>query len=164
MIKLPSDAFATYMAQLPGSTVNAYGFLQMPQATARAMGNLTFTFAKHTFVLSPSAQLFPPSVAAQFGQTGAGGVVYSTIADGGTSSSGLDFTLGMSFLQRYYSAYDHDAGRVAFATTPYTFAKTSAVAPQRHRARRGAPWPHARAAATRRLAADAGSAHRLAAL
>jgi hypothetical protein len=65
------DAFRTYVAQLPGAMVNSAGFLAIPDSVVPTMGNFTFTFSGHDVTLSPSAQLFPPEVAAEFGQSSA---------------------------------------------------------------------------------------------
>ena len=38
----------------------------------------------------------------------------------GSDSLGVDFVLGFTFLERFYSVYDADENRVGLASTPYS--------------------------------------------
>jgi cathepsin E len=38
----------------------------------------------------------------------------------GSDNAGFDFVLGYTFLERFYSVYDAEGGRVGLATTEFT--------------------------------------------
>ena len=44
---------------------------------------------------------------------------------GRRSGTGYDFTLGMPWLQRFYTVYDATNSEFSIANTPYTFADTN---------------------------------------
>jgi cathepsin E len=86
--------------------------------------SLYFTIAGTTFEFTANAQIWPRSLNSAIG--GSPGGIYLVVSDLGTSSgSGLDFTLGYTFLERFYTVYDTANQRVGVATTPFTTATTN---------------------------------------
>ena len=79
---------------------------------------------QETFTLSPNAQIWPRALNTVIG--GEADKIYLIVQDSGSKSgSGLDFTNGLTFLERFYTVYDTANKRVGFATTPYTEATTN---------------------------------------
>jgi cathepsin E len=76
------------------------------------------------FTLTPNAQIWPRSLNTDIG--GAADKIYLIVQDSGSKSgSGLDFTNGMTFLERFYTVYDTANKRVGFATTSFTDATSN---------------------------------------
>lgn len=74
--------------------------------------------------LTPNAQIWPRNLNAAIG--GTAGNIYLIVQDNGANSgSGLDFTLGQSFIERLYSVYDTGNARIGLATTPFTTATSN---------------------------------------
>lgn len=77
-----------------------------------------------SFELTPNAQIWPRSLNTAIG--GVAGNIYLIVQDNGANSgSGLDFILGQTYLERFYSVYDTANNRVGLATTPFTTATTN---------------------------------------
>ncbi|KAJ6551049.1 acid protease [Mycena vulgaris] len=71
------------------------------------------------FPLIPNAQIWPRMLNTAI--RGQSNQIYLVVADLGTEEgAGLDFVLGMVFLQRYYSAYDYDNGLIGLSETAFT--------------------------------------------
>ena len=88
------------------------------------MSFLTFFWSQNTYILTPNAQIWPRSLNHEI--DGRPGVIYLVVTNrGGRSGGGLDFVLGLAFLQRFYSVYDTTNSRVGFATTQFTYAYTN---------------------------------------
>ena len=97
---------------------------------------LTLTTAGKSYDLTPNAQIWPRSLNTAIG--GSSTAIYLVVGDRGSQSgSGLDFTMGYTFLyvsisfrhdhdvlypspfsQRYYSIYDTTHGQVGLPTLP----------------------------------------------
>ena len=76
------------------------------------------------FELTANAQIWPRSLNTPIG--GTAGDIYLIVADSGSNSgSGLDFILGQTFLERFYSVYDTANQRVGLAKTSYTTATSN---------------------------------------
>jgi cathepsin E len=76
------------------------------------------------FEFTADAQIWPRNLNTQIGGTAAN--IYLIVGDSGSpSGSGLDFLLGQSFLERFYSVYDTASLRVGLATTAFTTATTN---------------------------------------
>lgn len=156
LLFIPSDAFRLYKRAIPGAFTDGQGLLRVPSASIASLGNLTLTFGGKSFVLTPSAQLFPPAMGAQFTIGSAGVSIVRPrasdisslpqIADAGSVNTGYDFVLGQMFLERFCAshscvalvdpadaAFDSSTMRVGFAATRYTFQRTFPAVPPKTR-------------------------------
>ncbi|KAG1799438.1 acid protease [Suillus plorans] len=124
LILLASDAFHRYQSAT-GATYNAeVGLLQISSDQYEKLSSLYFTIGGVTYELTPNAQIWPRSLNSAIGGTTDG--IYLVVSSTGTpSGSGLDFTNGYCFLERFYSVFDTTNSRVGFATTQYTDATTN---------------------------------------
>jgi cathepsin E len=85
---------------------------------------LYFITGGATFEFTPNTQNRPRSLDAIIG--GSASSIYLVVNHLGTpTGSGLDFTLGYTFLERSYTVYDTTNQRVAVATTPFTTTTTN---------------------------------------
>ena len=75
------------------------------------------------FELTPNAQIWPRSQNGDINGTADG--IYLVVGDLGTnlSTSGVDFILGIYFLERFYSVYDTTESRVGLAMTRFTYSE-----------------------------------------
>jgi cathepsin E len=79
-------------------------------------------FNQANLTLTADAQIWPQNLNSVIG--GIAGNVYLIVNDIGTpTGSGLDFTLGMAVLQRFYSVFDSGNNQVGFAETNFTNAE-----------------------------------------
>ncbi|KAJ7445280.1 family A1 protease [Mycena latifolia] len=122
LLFLASDAYSRYTA-LTGATLDsATGLLTVPsianlQPLVVIMNGTSFTF-------SPNAQLWPRALNTAIG--GSSCKLYLVIADlGSPSGAGLDFILGLVFLQRFYSVFDYMNEQFGLAVTPFTNATSN---------------------------------------
>jgi cathepsin E len=73
-----------------------------------------------SFELTPNAQIWPRKLNAVL-PGGKANDIYLVVRDlGQNSGQGLDFILGVPFLERFYSVYDTRHRRVGLATTQFT--------------------------------------------
>lgn len=97
----------------------ATGLLRITQSQYTNLQMLSFHVGTQTHDFIPNAQIWPRSLNTAIG--GSSSYIYLVVADIGTpSGSGMDFTNGYAFLERYYSIYDTANARVGFAATSYT--------------------------------------------
>jgi hypothetical protein len=76
-------------------------------------------FNQANLTLIPDAQILPQSLNTFFG--GVASQIYLIVVDLLTpSGSGLDFNLGIYFLQRFYTVFDTGNKQVGFAPTNFT--------------------------------------------
>ena len=76
------------------------------------------------YTLTPNAQIWPRYLNNMIG--GNSNSIYLVVTNiGWNSGSGLDFILGYTFLERFYSVFDTTNSAVGFATTVYTNANTN---------------------------------------
>lgn len=69
--------------------------------------------------MNPNAQLWPRAL--NYLINGDEDKIYLAVGDSGVLTNGtLDFILGITFLNRFYSVYDTANHRVGFATTQFT--------------------------------------------
>ncbi|KAG1851513.1 aspartic peptidase domain-containing protein [Suillus tomentosus] len=124
LIYIASDAFHKYQSAT-GATLNEnVGLLQISSAQYEKLSSLYFAIGGVTYELTPNGQIWPRSLNTAVG--GDANSIYLVIADTGSpSGSGLDFTNGYCFLERFYSVFDTSNARVGFATTQYTDATTN---------------------------------------
>ncbi|KAG2101600.1 acid protease [Suillus discolor] len=124
LILIATDAFDKYQSATGGTLDEATGLLQISSDQYEKLSSLYFTIGELTYELTPNAQIWPRSLNSAIGGTTDG--IYLVVSSTGTpSGSGLDFTNGYCFLERFYSVFDTTNSRVGFATTQYTDATTN---------------------------------------
>ncbi|KAI6148312.1 acid protease [Pisolithus tinctorius] len=119
LILIATDAFQTYQSATGGVMDNATGLLRITPSQYNNLQTLSFHIGTQTYDLIPNAQIWPRSLNYAIG--GSSGSIYLVVHDiGYPSGSGLDFTNGYAFLERYYSIYDTTNACVGFAAIRYT--------------------------------------------
>ncbi|KZV97329.1 acid protease [Exidia glandulosa HHB12029] len=134
LLLLATDAYTRYIKATGATFDTTVGLLRL---TARQYRNLKPLQVRigaggETYVVTPDAQILPRTLNVDVG--GKGEAYYLIVADlGQESGTGLDFVLGQSFLERFYSVYDSGANgddgkaRVGFAYTRYTFSLSNGL-------------------------------------
>lgn len=124
LILIASDAFDKYQSATGATLDQSTGLLQISSDQYAQLSSLYFTAGGVTYELTANGQIWPRSLNSAIGGTTGG--IYLIVANSGTASgSGLDFTNGYCFLERFYSVYDTSNAQVGFATTEYTYATTN---------------------------------------
>jgi cathepsin E len=83
-----------------------------------------FFFDQARFELTANAQIWPRALNSEIG--GVSGHIYLIVGDiGSPSGEGLDFILGIPFLERFYSVFDTANQQVGLAYTTLTYANTN---------------------------------------
>ncbi|KAG1898130.1 acid protease [Suillus fuscotomentosus] len=124
LILIASDAFDKYQAATGATFDETVGLLQISSDQYTKLSSLYFTIGGVTYELTPNAQIWPRSLNNAVGGT-TDGIYLVVSSTGSPSGSGLDFTNGYCFLERFYSVFDTTNSRVGFATTAYTDATTN---------------------------------------
>ncbi|KAG2363833.1 aspartic peptidase domain-containing protein [Suillus spraguei] len=120
-ILIATDAFHKYRSATGGTLDEDTGLLKISPDQYKRLSSLFFNIGVHSYELTPNAQIWPRSLNAAIDGTTDG--IYLVVADTGSpSGSGLDFTNGYCFLERFYSVYDTTNSRVGFAPTEHTYA------------------------------------------
>ncbi|OBZ76884.1 Polyporopepsin [Grifola frondosa] len=120
LILLATDAFKKYQDATGAKLDSTTGLLRINNKQYSELKALNFV----VYEVIPNAQIWPRELNTALGGTKDG--IYLIVGDLGSSSgSGLDFIIGMSFLERFYSVYDVGNKRVGFAKTKYTNAETN---------------------------------------
>ena len=100
---------------------NTTHFLRISTAQYSELESLFFTVDDTTYELNPNAQIIPRTINTLSGFGGDADHLYLVVFDLGPElSDEVGFIAGIPFLQRYYSVYDNDNGRVGFARTRFT--------------------------------------------
>ena len=119
-----ADAFYRYKQATGGVPDEMTGLLKIDLSQYRHLEPLAFTSEGRTFWCTANAQIWPRSLNTIIGGFSDG--IYLIVADlNSPSGKGLDFVLGLTFLERFYAVYDSSDGSVSLATTPYTSAITN---------------------------------------
>ncbi|KAG1820843.1 aspartic peptidase domain-containing protein [Suillus subaureus] len=124
LILIASDAFAKYQAATGATLDETTGLLEISSEQYDQLSSLYFTIGGVTYELTPNGQIWPRSLNSAIEGT-TDGIYLIVSSTGSLSGSGLDFTNGYCFLERFYSVYDTTNSRVGFATTKYTYATTN---------------------------------------
>ncbi|KAG2353315.1 aspartic proteinase precursor [Suillus spraguei] len=115
---IASDAYEKYK-DATGGIVNANGLLQITTEKYEVLRVLKFWIGREIYNLEPHAQIWPRFLNYIFG----GNVddIFLVVKSLDTSIGvGHSFINGYVFLQRFYTVFDSDNGRVGFAQTPFT--------------------------------------------
>ncbi|KAK9760811.1 hypothetical protein K7432_014776 [Basidiobolus ranarum] len=124
LVLLPTEAFQSFM-QATGATMDqATGLPTLTTAQFDALQSLFITIGSTTLELTANACIIPRSMNTQVG--GNAGDIYLAFGDQGTKSGqGPTFTLGLAFLERFYTVYDTANKRIGLATTAFTRATSN---------------------------------------
>ena len=115
---------STQYANLKGISVAVSGVCILLWVGCWQCGIISFLYSQVTFTLTPDAQIVPRNLNTVI--NGTTGSIYLIVSDiGRKSGSGLDFLLGQTFLERFYSVYDTANSRIGLATTCFTTATTN---------------------------------------
>lgn len=92
-----ADYFRKYQAAIGANVDKATGLIKITPKQYSNLKDLNFKIGKHTYTLTPNAQIFPRALNTDIG--GEKGSIYLIVSDLGTSSGqGLDFINGYAFL------------------------------------------------------------------
>ncbi|KAG2352737.1 aspartic peptidase domain-containing protein [Suillus spraguei] len=124
-IYLASDAYDKYKIETGAAFDEPTGLLRITRQQYTDLRELKFHINKKIFTLTSNAQIWPRSLNLKlFGAEKDG--IYLIIDKLSTKTgAGLDFMLGYTFMQRFYTVLDGDNRRVGFAPTPFTSATTN---------------------------------------
>jgi aspartyl protease len=93
--------------------------LRISSAQYSNLKPLSFKVGRRTYKLNANSQIVPRTFNSPAGDDK--DAIYLAVFDLGPSYSGqLSFIAGLTFLERYYTVFDADRGRVGFATTQLT--------------------------------------------
>jgi pepsin A len=121
---LASDAYNAYKNATGAVLDSNTAFLSITSAQFSQLKNLDFEIGGKTFTLNANAQIWPRSLNGAI--NGEKDKIYLIVSDAGSDSgSGLDFVMGFTWLQRFYTVYDTGKKRIGFANTSYTSATTN---------------------------------------
>ncbi|EJD41333.1 family A1 protease [Auricularia subglabra TFB-10046 SS5] len=124
LVLLATEAYDAYVNATGAVLDGDLGLLRLTKAQYKRLRPLTFHIGHTAFVLTPNAQILSRSLNVEIG--GQKDAIYLVIHDlGGPAGIGLDFIIGQSFLQRFYSVFDSDKSRVGFAYTKQTFSNVN---------------------------------------
>ncbi|KAG2067654.1 aspartic peptidase A1 [Suillus decipiens] len=118
------DAYERYRAATGGILNQANGLLQISLLQYDQLYDLKFHIATRPFRLVPNAQIWPRSL--NYRVNGGNNDIFLIVKALATpTGSGIDFVNGYPFLQRFYTVFDSDRGRLGFARTLYTDDETN---------------------------------------
>ncbi|CAL1710300.1 unnamed protein product [Somion occarium] len=124
LILIASDAIAQYQQVTGAVPDSSTGLLRITPAQYDSLESLFFNIGGESYELIPNAQIWPRILNTAIG--GTNDFVYLIVADiGSLSGEGLDFIDGMTFLERFYSAFDSENNQFGLATTTFTNAITN---------------------------------------
>ncbi|KZV75450.1 acid protease [Peniophora sp. CONT] len=116
-IFLATDAFVQYKDHIGAQLDSTNNLYTITAAQYQTLKSLYFNIGGTKFELTPNAQILPrisPNSSEYYL------AVNDMSALDASNASGLDFVLGYSFLERFYTVLDTDNGRIGFATTSFT--------------------------------------------
>lgn len=124
-ILLSDDIFSAYKKAIPGVQYDSKaGLLEIPESSISKMRPLTFDIGGGHFTLDVGAQLIPAVENSAWGGDPSKRYGVVGLLSDAVSGDGVDFILGMAFMERFYTVFDADNKRVGFAYTKYTSSAT----------------------------------------
>jgi len=122
LIYLADDAWVRYIQATNATFDFTTGLLTVP--SMNNLQTLVLVLGGEQFPLTPNAQIWPRALNSAIG--GNPDQIYLVVSGLGTvSGEGLDFILGMAFLQRYYTVYFYALEMFEVLSTPFTNATTN---------------------------------------
>ncbi|OCH89119.1 acid protease [Obba rivulosa] len=119
LLMLATDALQRYVHATGATMDNNTGLYALPADQFGNLESLFFNIGNITYEFTPDAQIWPRALNSKLGGTDDN--VYLVVGDNGSNSgSGLDFTNGLAWLERFYFVYDSGNNQVGFANTPFT--------------------------------------------
>ncbi|KAF7433762.1 hypothetical protein PC9H_005727 [Pleurotus ostreatus] len=124
LVLLSTDAFNRYVEATGATKDEATGLLSIPASSYGQLHSLNFKIGGFTFEMTPDSQVWPQSLNECIG--GRNDAMYLIIGDlGAFGGTGLDFILGYTFLERFYSVYDMSLKQIGLCSTSNTFRVTN---------------------------------------
>ncbi|PSR75646.1 hypothetical protein PHLCEN_2v8937 [Hermanssonia centrifuga] len=109
LLMIDSDAFSSYQMATGGVIDSTTGLLKISLTQYENLNSLFFNIGGLNNVIGGSSD----------------GIYLIVSSTGKTSGSGMDFINGMTFLERFYTAYDSGNNRCGIAETAYTYATSN---------------------------------------
>ncbi|KAG2359761.1 aspartic peptidase domain-containing protein [Suillus spraguei] len=120
-----SDCFEMYKAATGGTYDQATVLFRITTNQYNALQDLDFHIEGQVFSLTPNAQIWPCFLNTEI-TNGVAGNIYLIVHCSGTHwGQGDDFTIGYTFIQRFYTVLNGSRSSVGFAATPFTRATTN---------------------------------------
>jgi cathepsin E len=94
------------------------GHLRITDAEYGNLQPLNFVIGGNTLELTPNAQIWPRALNSAIG--GNENSTYLNVQDIGNTDPGIDFILGMAFLDWFYAVFDTGNHQVGLARTSFT--------------------------------------------
>ncbi|KAG2172586.1 hypothetical protein INT44_002601 [Umbelopsis vinacea] len=118
LIELGTNAYNAYQLATGAVRDNTTGLLAITTTQFASLQSLYFNIGGKTYEVTANAQIFPRQFIPLIG--GNVNTIYLIVGDlKSPPSSGLDFILGQTFLERYYSVYDASNGRIGKIVLEY---------------------------------------------
>ncbi|THG92509.1 hypothetical protein EW026_g8411 [Hermanssonia centrifuga] len=119
-----SDNHLRYQMATGGVIDSTTGLLKISLTQYENLNSLFFNIGGITYELTSNAQIWPRALNNVIGGS-SDGIYLIVSSTGKTSGSGMDFINGMTFLERFYTAYDSGNNRCGIAETAYTYATSN---------------------------------------
>ncbi|KAG2355852.1 aspartic proteinase [Suillus spraguei] len=115
-ICIASDAYGRYWAATSATINKRNGLLRITPRQYSALQELKFHIGNGVFSLSPNTQIWPRSLNHRI--RAEKDDIYLIIKSlSGATGAGLDFIIGWTFMQRFYTVLDRDNRKIGFAMT-----------------------------------------------
>ncbi|KAG2361552.1 aspartic peptidase domain-containing protein [Suillus spraguei] len=124
-IFIASDAYDRYQAATGATIDQRTGLLRITPGQYNALRELKFYIGNGVFSLTPNAQIWPRFLNYKFDGAEDDGIYLIIKSLRTAAGAGLDFIVGWTFMQRFYTVLDRDNRKVGFAMTSFTFATTN---------------------------------------
>ncbi|KAG2361272.1 aspartic peptidase A1 [Suillus spraguei] len=123
-IYLASGAYRRYRAATGATFDEQTGLLRITPRQYSALQALNFDIGNVFFSLVPNAQILPRYLNNRIPNAANDGIYLIIKSLTTRTGAGLDFIIGYTFMQRFYTVLDGDNRKVGFAMTSFTYDNT----------------------------------------
>lgn len=124
-ILFSDSLFSAYKKSIPGVRFDSKsGLLEIPKSSISKMRPLTFDIGGNYFTLDVGAQLVPADENSAWGGERSKRYGVIGLLPDAASGNGVDFILGIAFMERFYTVFDAENTRMGFAYTKHTSSAT----------------------------------------
>ncbi|KAG2363707.1 family A1 protease [Suillus spraguei] len=121
-IHIASDAYERYQDVTGAAFDELAGLLRITSDQYSALQDLKFHIGNQILSFIPNAQIWPRSLNSKIRGAEDDGIYLIIQSTDMEPGEGLDFVIGYTFLQRFYTVLDRENRGVGFATTSFTYA------------------------------------------